>query len=287
MTEDDGPQVDRWRDLLSPRYGYPDDLADTAGDGLSGRQRRRAVRGARKDWRERDRAARNEWLAQRRREGEDETTSTGRLVILVIVAAVIVVLMVTGWLRATGGDGDGDGAPPPANPQPTPAAPSSTAEDDAAAGESAGSDTSPSSDPPASSSAEGEVQEPAAVAQEWAAAWFNFDPAAQSGPDRLDLAAQYQLDTLTDWLATQDTSAAYYINHEAVLGLDSAEVGDAPAGAPVDTPTRTTLQVIVTTTMAPAEGEARSTVLPYVVTLEREDPASEWLVAWFEEGAHE
>lgn len=43
----------------------------------------------------------------------------------------------------------------------------------------------------------------------------------------------------------------------------------------------------MTTTMAPAEGEPRSTVLPYVVTLEREEPASEWLVAWFEEGAHE
>jgi len=282
MNDANGPQVDRWRDLLSPSYHYPDDLADTAGEGLSGRKRRRAIRDARKNWREQDRTARTEWLTQRRREGEDETTSTGRLAVLVILALLILGLMITGWLRSNAGnDPSTDGAPPPAQPVPTPVTTSAQEEQPSHEPSTTSTSTDETSSPGA------EVEEPAAVVEEWAAAWFTFDPATQSATDRLEAAGAYQADTLTDWLATQDTSAAYYLRHEATLSLDSADVQDAPPGAPVDTPTRVTLTVAITTTMTPVEGDPTTTVLPYVVTLERANEGAPWQVGWFEEGAHE
>ncbi|HEV6953615.1 MAG TPA: hypothetical protein VKY86_10260 [Promicromonospora sp.] len=277
-------QPDRWRDLLDPRYDYPEDV-EQAGDGMRRGARRAARRQARREYRKQDAVARRSWIEARARDGDDRDTSRGRAVLLGLIALIVAIGMLVTWLRGADGGEPGDGAPATVEATATLSAPPTEPSGaDQAPTTATATTTSPSTAPSSASAAEAS---PVDVAAEWAGAWFNYDPEQHEPADRIEAVRPLVTEQLAQWLSTEDRTANHYETTGAVLALDSAQPGDAEAGAPVDTDLRATVQLVVSTTTTEPGGSPQATVLPYVVTLERPTSADAWLVSWFEQATHE
>lgn len=262
------PHHDKWRDLLRPSYDYPEDLDDVT-EGLKGRARRKARRGAKKQWREADRQARDEFIAARR---EEPVSQGARLGFAMFLALVVVVAGIVMAVRS-GGEEEPAAAAPSTSAEPTAptaSAPTTTTEPTA--------EEEPADEP--ESAAGLDVED---VTTKWATAWFTYTPA--SGDDqsaRLERAEPYMSDELATFLWGDDAVATAYEKEGTDVTATNVKVKKAPEdAAPVDTDVRATRLVDVESTYTAGPDEGETITGTYLVTLIRADADAPWQVADF------
>lgn len=270
-----GPHPDKWGDLLRTTYGYPEDL-DSAGDGLTGRHRRRAVRQARRQWRAEDHDARHDWMAQQRARAQEPASPEGRLGIVVVLAVVVGVVLIGGSVRSC-------------QTQPAALAPSASTGTAASSQAHATASNTPDTSAPGTNETETgtSVATPEDIVTAWARGWLTFTATASDSQDaHLNRAAPYMTDELVALLAAdRDPIAAAYLAEGTDVTLSTIDISGRPQNAPVDTDVRVTrlMSVTMSYTAGPMAGSTET--VAYALTLTRPAAGQRWQVADFITGA--
>lgn len=255
MTEDPRARPSRpasWRDLLRPRYDYPEDLVDQGAPRGQRRRQRRA-------WRRRDRRTREDWLRDQR-----GTEPVSPAAVLILVAVLTAAVVAAGALlpRLAGGLDRTDvavlePAAPPAPPsaKPTDATllpPESTVAALTPAAPAGGTEAPtpllpPASPPPAPNSSPAPTEAPGArdantAARAWTRAFLTRHPAVDKSLQAVaERTAPYATAELVANLSRYDDQTFADLaagNRRSIVNRLSVEAPPSGTGLPPDTPSR-------------------------------------------------
>jgi hypothetical protein len=267
------PQVNKWRDLVRPKYHYPDYTPD---EDLSSRKNRKARRRGRRDWRAQDHAARRDWITQRREAATQESSLQSNPGCAGAVIVLALVIIVVGLVRGCG-DQEPDSTPAPTIS--STAAPSQTG-----AAPTPETTSSPTTAPvPTQTPAPVTAEDADTVMTQWATAWFTFTPS--TGDDdvrRLSRAEPLMTAELARALWVEDPITTYYLDNNIDLTVGAVELEVPAEGtAPVDHDTRITRLATVITTYTAGPDTGQTFTSTYAVVVYRAGVDQPWLVGDF------